>query len=280
MDRRDFLKNSALAAGVAAAPFAHRLLGQEQPVRKPIGVILYTLRDQMKEDFEGTLRKVAEMGYPAVEFAGYFGRSAQDIRRLLDDVGLACCGAHEGIGGIENQTGAKCDFMLTMGGRHLTVPSLPGEVRKQGAEGYRAFGERLTKAGEKVAAAGCVLCYHNHSFEFEQVDGKPLYEYMLETADPRVVKLELDVFWAVHGGQDPAAYIRRFPGRFELLHMKDMAKEGGDFVPVGTGRLDMAGIVKAGQESGTQWYIVEQDRCQGSPFDAVAVSLKTLQQLL
>ncbi|MBN2449699.1 MAG: sugar phosphate isomerase/epimerase [Lentisphaeria bacterium] len=278
MERRRFLKlSTSVAAAALAGPVPH-LPAQEK--RKPLGVILYTLRDAMKADFEGTLTRVAGIGYPAVEFAGYYGRSAADIRALLDRLELQCCGAHEGIGGLESDAAARCAFVQALGGRHLTVPSLPGDVRKQGHDGYRAFGERLSKAGEKVAAEGCVLAYHNHAFEFQMVDGTSLYESMLETADPRFVKLQLDVYWAFSAGLDPAAFIRKVGKRFATLHMKDMPENGKGFAPVGTGKLDTAGIVAAGREVGVEWYIVEQDRCEGSPFDAVATSFANLQALL
>ncbi|MDX9979308.1 MAG: sugar phosphate isomerase/epimerase [Lentisphaeria bacterium] len=278
LSRREFLRVGALGAGLAALPLRAEGLGAPPP----IGLQLYTLRDLMKEDFDGTLKRVAEIGYPAVEFAGFgrYGGKPQELRALLDGLGLVCCGSHEGLGGIERQPAARAEFVQALGGRHLVVPSLPKEFRDGGKDGYRQFGERMNALGEAVAKAGGVLSYHNHAFEFAKDGDKTLFDWMLEAMDPELVKLEVDVFWVKNGGIEPGEFIRRHRERIALLHMKDLAADDGSFAPVGTGTLDMADIAKAGGEAGCDWYIVEQDACRQPPLEAVALSLGNLKALL
>lgn len=278
LSRREVLRLGALGAGLAAFP-----LGAEEPVaRLPIGLQLYTLRELMREDFTGTLRRVAELGYPAVEFAGFgpFTRKPEELRALLDDLGMVCCGSHEGFGGLERQPAARAEFLRILGSPHLVVPSLPREFREQGKDGYRAFGERMNALGGAVAEAGGVLSYHNHAFEFASAEDQTLFDWMLAEMDPGRVKLEVDVYWVEKGGVNPGTFIRQHRERVALLHMKDIAADDGSFAPVGAGTLDMADIVQAGREAGCDWYIVEQDRCRQPPLEAVAASLGNLKNLL
>ena len=276
--RRQFLRAGAVGAGLAAMPFR----AAEDAAKPRIGLQLYTLRDPMRRDFDGTLRKVAEMGYPAVEFAGFggYGRKPQELRAFLDGLGMACCGSHEGFGGVQANPAGRAEFVQALGAKHLTVPSLPKEFRDGGKEGYRSFAAKMNAIGEAVAKAGGVLSYHNHAFEFKQEDGKSLFEWMIAELDPKLVKLEVDVFWVKKGGVDPAAFVRQHKAHVALLHMKDMAKEDGSFAPVGAGTLDLAGVVAAGKEAQCDWYIVEQDRCRQPPLEAVKISLGNLTVLL
>ena len=278
VSRRQFLRAGAVGAGLAAMPFR----AAEDGAKLPISIQLYTLRNLMRKDFDGTLKKVAELGYPAVEFAGYGARSGRPkkLRAFLDDLGMVCSGAHEGFGGIQRNATARAEFIQTLGGKHLTVPSLPKEFRNGGKDGYRTFGDKMNALGEACAKAGCTLSYHNHAFEFKQVEGKSLFEWMLGEMDPKLVKLEVDVFWVKKGGVEPADFIEQHNDRIALLHMKGMAKESGRFAPVGTGSMDTAAIVAAGKEAKCDWYVVEQDRCWQPELDAVKISLENLKVLL
>ena len=141
-----------------------------------VGIQLYTLRDLMKDDFKGTIKKVADIGYDAVEFAGYGGLSAKEMALLLNDLGLKVAGTHEGFGNLEKDIDAIIDYQSEIGNKFIVCPSMPGEWREKGADGFREFGERLSKIGEKTSAAGIQLCYHNHSFEFKKEKGKYLIE--------------------------------------------------------------------------------------------------------
>jgi sugar phosphate isomerase/epimerase len=276
VSRRDFLRASAVGAGLAAMPFH----AAEEDKKLPISVQLYTLRDLMKKDWAGTVREVAKLGYPAVEFAGFgpYGRKPKELRAFMDELGITCSGSHEGFGGVKKSPEGRAEFIKTLGGKHLTVPSLPKEFREAGKEGFQRFAGEMNKIGEAMAKVGCQLSYHNHNFEFKQADGKSLFEWMIAELDPKFVKLEVDVFWVKKGGVEPAEFIRKNSEYIALLHMKDMAN--GSFAPVGTGSLDMKAIVAAGKEAGCDWYVVEQDRCTGSPLESIKTSLASLKTLL
>ena len=154
-------------------------------------------------------------------------------------------------------------------------------MRQEGAKSFKEFGEKLTAIGAKCKEAGLQLCYHNHSFEFEQVDGKYGLDILFDAADPELVQAEVDVYWVQHAGEDPAELIRRYLNRCPLLHMKDIADdEEKSFAEVGEGILDFEAIIEASNVGGTQWYIVEQDRCKNPPLESIATSLKNLRGML
>ena len=277
--RREFGKNM-LAAG--AAGFLGLRCGSQPAVqpKQPIGIQLYTLRDLMKDDFRGTIEKVAAMGYPAVEFAGYGGMTAQEVHTMLDDLGLACAGTHEGFGGLQADLEGKIEFNKAIGNEFIVCPSMPGEYREAGVDGTKTFAGQLNSMGEKIKAADMQFCYHNHAFEFEKADGQVLYDVLMQETDPDLVKAEVDVYWVVRGGVDPVQHIKKYNGRVPLLHMKDMDPSDESFAPVGTGSIDLKAIAEAGKASGTVWYIVEQDRTKRPPLEAVEISLNNLKGIL
>jgi sugar phosphate isomerase/epimerase len=271
--RREFGKMSLLAGALGLTR-----TGLAQKKKLPIGLQLYTLRDLMKDDFKGTIEKVAKIGYSAVEFAGYGNLTAIEISKLLNDLGLKCCGSHEGYDNLVTATIDKTiEFNKAIGNTYVVCPSMPGEFREKGADGIKAFADDMNIAGEKIKKAGMHLCYHNHDFEFKMVENKTLYDLLLERADAKLVMMEIDTYWVKYANVDPMALIKRLKGRCPLLHMKDMTKtEPPTFAPVGMGMMDIKGIVKAGRNSGTVWYIVEQDRCQGPALEAVSFSFANL----
>jgi sugar phosphate isomerase/epimerase len=281
--RRDFTKKvtgSAIGIGcVAAANSASPASAQIK--RTPVALQLYTVRELTGKDFAGTLGKVAKMGYDAVEFAGYGGLAAKDMKKLLGDLGLVCAGTHEGFDRLDTKLGEVIEYNRTIGNEWLVCPSMPEEWSGKGADGFRAFAERLNVIGEKARQAGMRLCYHNHSFEFKKADGKYLLDILLDAADPKLVGAEVDVYWVKHGGDDPVAFITRHAGRCPLIHMKDMTggSEPTD-TPVGTGILDMKGIIRASRKAGARWFIVEQDTPKQPILGAVETSLKNMRELL
>ena len=280
MSRRSFIRTATVGYGISAVAGDGLAMSKKKAVT-PVGLQLYTLRDLMKEDFTGTVAKVAEIGYDAVEFAGYGGLSASEVKRLLDDLGLVCAGTHEGFQNLGDRLGETIEFNAAIGNGDIVCPSMPQEWRKSGADGFREFGERMNAIGEKVKAAGLRFVYHNHSFEFERVGGKHLIEYFFETSDPELVTMEVDVYWVKRGGVDPATFLRKYAKRCTMIHMKDMADDAEQsFAPVGTGTLDMPGIVAASREIGARWYVVEQDRTKRPPLEAVAISLNNMRKLL
>ncbi|OPZ70655.1 MAG: Inosose dehydratase [bacterium ADurb.Bin478] len=246
-----------------------------------IGIQLYTLRDLMQNDFTGTLEKVAGLGYPAVEFAGYGGLAAPQVRDLLKRLNLRCCGTHEGYGALTPDALEKTiAFNAAISSPYIICPSMPREFREKGADGVGAFADAMNQAGEKIKQAGMQLCYHNHDFEFQTTDGPSIFDQLLQGTDAELVKMEVDTYWVQHAGLDPIALIKKLQNRCPLLHMKDMtAGEPHTFAPVGQGVMNIKGIIEAGRQAGVQWLVVEQDRCEGSVLDAVAGSYQHLHRL-
>lgn len=245
----------------------------------PVAVQMFTLRDEAGADFAGTIRKVAEMGYDGVEFAGYGGLSAAEAKKLLDDCGLKPAGAHEGIERFEDSFEETVEFHKELGNKYVAIPFL-GPDRWDKPGGWKELAAQMTEIGHKLREVGMQLCYHNHSFEFQKQDGQYGLDILYTNSDPQALMAELDTYWVQHGGEDPVAYIKKMHGRLPLLHLKDMAP-GDDkaFAEVGEGILDIQGIVAAAKESGTKWIIVEQDSCPGPAIDSVKKSIDNLKKM-
>lgn len=244
-----------------------------------IALQLYTVREHTQADMLGTLRALADMGYRAVEFAGYGGVATSEIRALLDERGMRAAAAHVGLQLWQEDTAAVFRDLHTLGCSYAVVPWVGEEYRN--ADGMRRLADRLNAIAAQCRAEGLRCAYHNHAFEFESsVDGKTLWDLITEGTDPALVDLELDVFWAQYGGADPVALIEQFSGRVPLLHIKDMADaESRRDAPVGDGVMPWDRILPAGRAAGTEWYIVEQDHPQ-NPLPDVERSLHALEALL
>ena len=233
--------------------------------RDQIAVQLYTLRDLMAADLDGTLRGVASAGYRAVELAGLPPIEAQDLRDRLDRVGLRPMGSHESLEGLRADLEGVLDRMAAVGCGRIIVPWLPDEERAT-ANDARMLARELVELAGRCADRGIRLGYHNHAFEFAPLDGTTIWQILLDEL-PDDVDLELDVYWATVGGRNPVEVIAGAGGRVRLLHMKDMSAEPGhgDVTP-GDGTLPWPAIVAAGTKTGVEWYVVEQD----NPRDALA----------
>ncbi|QGQ98748.1 sugar phosphate isomerase/epimerase [Paenibacillus psychroresistens] len=244
-----------------------------------VGLQLYTLRDQMAIDLEGTLRHVAALGYSGVEFAGYFGRSAQEIRSLLDELNLKAIGSHIGLTNISENLQGEIDFIKTIGGSYFTCPSVPEEDRKDAA-GWQSLYAIFQKTGEEVGKQGLQFCYHNHAFEFDiQVGDEFAFDALYQTTTTEAVKVELDVCWVQFAKQDVLTYIEKYKGRIPLLHLKDFTRdEQGQLktLELGQGEVQLDQVIDASVKAGVKWLIVEQDSCQNPPLESIANSMNWL----
>lgn len=243
----------------------------------PIALQLYTVRDETARDFAGTLRQVAQLGYPAVEFAGYGGLTAAQMAALLEETGLRAASTHIGFAPLESNLDGALDYCQAIGCAALVLPSLPSEYHSTG--GARALAPRLNEIGRRCQERGIVFGYHNHNFEFARSEGTTLLDVLLESTNPLAVALEFDVYWAAFAGVDSAAYLREHAGRARLLHVKDMAPDRS-FTEVGDGTLDMTGICRAAREQGTGWYIVENDQPRIPSLESAHRSLENLRGIL
>jgi sugar phosphate isomerase/epimerase len=188
-------------------------------------------------------------------------------------------GAHIPLDALENDLGRVIDDAKTLDTRFVTCPYLPDE-RRQDADGYRRVGEALTRAGARLAEADVQLCYHNHAFEFDRFDGQTGFDLLFGAADPKLVQVELDTFWARKAGEDPAALLRRYAGRVPLIHLKDMtADAAATFAEVGEGVMDFPAIFDAAETAGGRYYIVEQDVCRRPPLESVRISFENLRKM-
>jgi len=243
----------------------------------PVALQLYTVRDDLDADYLGTLQKVAEIGYTAVELSNPTIMTAAELKVVLADLGIQAIASHIDFEVLEQDPARALTDAKELGCTYVVCPSIP-EERRGDAGVYRALGESLSRIGAKAQEYGLGFAYHNHDFEFERIDGDYALGILLDAADPDLVYSEFDVYWAQYGGVDPTAYIHKLGQRCRLIHMKDMlADPDRSFAEIGEGILNMEAIVAAGQEVGAAWYIVEQDRCtKRSPLEAARLSLHNM----
>jgi len=248
-----------------------------------IGLELYTVRNDLQKDFEGTLARVAKIGYKEVEFAGYLGHlptldpAPKRAREILDGHGLTAPAAHVPYSALQPENWARAiDASKIIGHRYLVNPSIDREVLKQ-ADGWKRAAETFNRAGEESLKAGIQLGYHNHVEEFKAVEGKLPYDILLSETDPKLLKMELDLGWAHEAGVDPLAYFEKYPGRFPLVHVKDFDKNGM-MTEVGSGVIDWKAIFAKSEVAGIKHYFVEHDEPM-LPFESILKSYNYLKQL-
>ncbi len=233
----------------------------------PIALQLYTVRDETAKDFIGTLKRVAEIGYEGVEFAGFGGLSAHELCTVLADLQLTAAAAHIGFDELRETPGAVIDYQLEIGNPYVVIPWMAGHNDLAGWEEEAAM---LNKLGALLKENNLQLCYHNHAHEFEMVDGERGLDVLYRLTDPALLKTEPDLYWVQKGGEDPVKYVRKYAGREPLLHIKDMAADAeGSFTEFGAGILPWKEIFAAAEKGGVQWYIVEQYICAAPAWKAL-----------
>ncbi|MFC3415469.1 sugar phosphate isomerase/epimerase family protein [Algoriphagus hitonicola] len=254
------------------------------------GLALYTVRDAMSEDPKATLQEVADAGYAYVEAAGYadgkfYGMEPGEFKSYLESLGLDPKSTHMGGVTLENAD-EQIAATKAAGFEYFVIPVPPMGMFTAGPEGMGMKGTKeelvniLTTLGEKCSAAGLKLLYHNHDFEFKPMkDGTILTDYILENTDPAHVNYQMDLFWVTKAGADPLAYFEKYPGRFKAWHVKDMNDEG-NFAPVGTGNIDFAKILAQKDQSGMEYFLVEQDNTFDlDPMEAIKISQEGLKKI-
>ncbi len=241
-----------------------------------LGIQLYTLRSEMQRHVAETLAGVAEIGYREVEFAGYFGHGPSEIREMLNATGLSSPAAHVTVEPTLEGWSATLEAAATMGHEHLVVAWIPPAMRTS-LDDWRRTAALFNRAGEEAGAAGIQFAYHNHDFEFEVIDGRVPFDVLCEESDPELVKIELDLFWIIHGGGDPLAFFERWPGRVPLVHVKGRTADGL-MVDVGAGVIDWAAIFAQRDQAGIRHYFVEHDE-PGDAFASARASYEYLSRL-
>lgn len=272
--RREALQRLGAGAVAAALPAWRWPAGADKLGK--LGVQLYTVRDALKANFDGTLARVAAIGYKQVEFAGYMGRTPAQVKASLKQAGLTAPATHLALETLENDWAATVEAAHTIGHEYLVVAWIDADRRKT-LDDYRRVAATFNELGGKARAAGLRFAYHNHAFEFTPVGGQVPYDILLQDTDPREVWFEMDLYWTVEGGASPLAYFARWPGRFPLVHVKDRTA-GGKMVDVGGGAIDWAAIFSERKEAGIRYEFVEHDE-PADPFASLAASYAYLRAL-
>jgi len=275
MERREFLNTAgAIALGAVLPPACRTAHGARLD---KIGIQLYTVRDKMKDDFEGTLARIAQIGYKEVEFAGYFDRSPADVRAILGRNGLSAPSTHMMAPNMDAWKKAL-ETAKAVGHEYVVAPWIP-EERRMTLDGWKRVAEEFNRVGQLAKDTGIQFAYHNHDFEFPKMEGRIPFDVLLESTDPKLVQLEIDLYWITKGGQDPLAYFSRWPGRVPLVHVKDsMGGPEHKMVDVGAGKIDWKRIFAKREQAGIKHFFVEHDQ-PPQPFEDIAASYRYLNEL-
>ena len=250
-----------------------------------IAIQFYTLRKQCAtvEDFASTCRKVREIGYEAVQISGVDRQVIPEaqIAQICADHGLNICATHEDAKEILEAPLKVVERLLALGTK-LTAYPYPSGIDFSSETAVAEFISKLNQSGQILAENGMVLAYHNHHHEFRQLGGRLILDRIYEDTEPTALQAELDTYWVQYGGGDSAASCRKLTGRLPMIHLKDFRindESQIEFSEVGQGNLDMPAIIRAAEESGCRWFIVEQDTCPGDPFDSIRLSYDHLRGL-
>ena len=275
-DRRKFLQNSLFCGtfslfnpyvSLNAASLMDNNLSN-------IGIQLYTVRDLMAENLPLTIQRIADIGYKEVEFAGYFGKTTKEIKTILSDNGLKSPSTHIEMDAIYNSPNKAIDTALEVGHEYIVMAWL-SESERQNIDQYREYVDIYNLFGEKCNQNGLKFAYHNHDFEFNVLDGELPMDLLLDKTDPNNVLFELDMYWVNKAKKDPKSYINKYPGRFPLWHIKDMASNTM-MADVGDGVIDFSEIFSLSNISGLKHYFVERD----DPSDSILSAERSYNAML
>ena len=305
-NRRDFIRISAAGAvgtmvlGTYACGSGAKKTAEEaaavavKAASDPgVGLILYTIRDAMAEDVPGSLKKVADMGYSYVEAADYkdgkfYGYAPAEFKKMVDDLGMTVKSSHATVEaeGISMENAQKmADDHAALGVTYCIQPWVNEQDRT--VDMFKKMVADWNQVGEVMQKAGIQFGYHNHNFEFKNMDGiVPYYDIYMKEMDPKLIIMELDIYWAMKGGQDPVEMFNKYPGRFPLWHMKDMSQavtepfytvDKDDITSVGAGLIDYKRIFAAKETAGMKYYFVEDDnQGNGHPFEGIQTSIDNI----
>ena len=293
-NRRDFIRISAASTlGIMAlGPTACTSGAAAGKKGSGVGLILYTIRDAMDEDTPGSLKKVADLGYQYLELANYdsgkfYGHTPAEFKKMVDDLGMVVISSHtqveaEGIT-LENAR-MMADAHAELGVKYCVQPWV--EEQDRNIETYKKMIGDWNEVGRIMKDVGIQFAYHNHNFEFMNIDGiVPYYDLYMPEMDADLITMELDMYWATKAGQDPVEMFNKYPGRFQLFHLKDMYEETppfyevikDDIAPVGAGLIDFKRIMAAKDVAGMKYFFVEDDnQGNGKPFEGIQTSIDNL----
>ena len=270
-----------------------RLFGS--PLGLPLGLQLYSVREMLPKDFEGTLRKLGAIGYREVEAAGFFGHSALDVKRAMSDAGLKCVSGHYSWNDLNPRLAQIVEYHQQLGAEYI-ICSYPGfknpsaprkDSRDFTMDDWRWNAEQFNRTGEKVKAAGLKFGYHNHTMEFGEENGVTPFDELIRLTDAELVTIEMDCGWVTVGGGDPVAYLRKYPKRISMLHIKDFKHPDKPLAPrepppaaeLGQGTTDFRPLFKAAKKGEIKHYFVEQEAYDMPPFEALKIDADYMKKL-
>ena len=273
ISRRDALRFATLAAATVAFP---PVLSAADPRKKiPIGLELYSVRMELPKDFAGVIEAIGKMGYDGVEFAGYhlWDKKPAELRKLLDDNGLKCCGTHTPLVTLEGDNLKKtADLHHTLGNKFLICPSLGAKD----AAGWKFLAGKFNDIAARAKEMGMLVGYHSHAGDYKKFDGKTSWEIFFDNTDADVVH-QLDTGNTLDGGADPLTLIKKYPGRTKTTHIKEHGGAAG--APVGEGTIDWKPLLEAFETvGGTEWYIIEHETGK-VPLESVKASLDNFRKI-
>jgi sugar phosphate isomerase/epimerase len=279
MKRRTFMQSAALAvAGAGLTNAAWAAPGSKY--KNKVGLQLYSLRDVIFKDPKAVLKSVAEFGYKEIETFGYkegklFGMPVKEYGDYIKSLGMKTMSGHYGIDLLDGNWQQACEDAKSLGQQYVVVPYLT-EQYYSSLDVLKKTCATINKGAEVARKTGLKMGYHNHAFEFNQVEGQVMFDVMLKELDPKV-SIEMDIFWVVNAGQDPIAYFNKYPGRFEQWHVKDMDKSDKNRnADVGTGAIDYKTIFANAKKSGMKHFYIEQETYPNNSTESIKNSIKNL----
>jgi sugar phosphate isomerase/epimerase len=304
ISRRTFIQHSSFAlAGMACMnSLLARAAATTGPLGLPIGIQLYTVREETAKDLNGTLQKLASYGYGEVELAGYYGKSAKELRAFLSGFGLRAPSTHQGLKDLLVDTQKKIDFAAELGVQNLVVPfpavadnrfdKVPNDAPNSIVNGttlddWKWIADQLNKIGAMTKKAGIRIGYHNHNLEFRKIGNDMIFEKLIAWTDPELVTIELDLGWVVAAGLDPIAFTKKHSKRVSMLHVKDVKKGvkplvdkvETDTTEIGSGQIDWKALFTSLDKSQIKHYFVEQENFDRPIMESVKISHDYLAKL-
>lgn len=273
--RREFIKQSGVfTLGAFCVPGAFNTAKVNR-----VGLQLYSVRKEMLADAKGTLKALAKIGYKELESArsekgNYYGLAPAEIRKVAGDLGMKVVSGHVHI---DENFQRSIDQAAEAGQQYLICSSLPFEG--QTIDNYKKVAEAFNKAGEQCKKVNIIFGYHNHEYEFEEAEGKILYDVLLDSTDPSLVQMELDLGWVVASGKDPMRYFEQYPGRFPLWHLKDMDFEKKESTEFGKGDVNIKQLLDNAGKSGMKHFFVEQEEYASSALESLRHNYSYLMKL-
>jgi sugar phosphate isomerase/epimerase len=280
--RREFIQFSA--AGLGTLALSDLAFAAIKPF--PVGVQLYTVREQAEQDLGAVLAHISMIGYKEVEtYWNVYTHPAKKLRTMIVDNGLVVPSGHFDYDGLES----KLEYAKELGVQYMICPMLP-KTMWTSADGFKKAADQFNVWGEKIKGMGMQFGFHNHNYEFQKFGNTTGFDILTQTADPKLVCLEMDCYWITQAGQDPVAMLKKFGSRIQLLHLKDrqagfpttqmLGPDAEHITEVGSGTINWKAVIETAQQTGVKYFFVERDNGKTPPFESLRISYDYLSKLM